>query len=160
MDELYIFDLDGTLADCSHRLHLLPKDRHGADGGRRSEMYREFYAACINDRPIHPIILILSSLRAQEYGRVQIWTGRSEEVRGQTHHWMRMNGVGWFDDADLKMRPVGDHRPDTVLKAEWYHALPESEKLLLAAVFEDRDRMVKMWRDLGVTCLQVADGKF
>ena len=27
-------------------------------------------------------------------------------------------------------------------------------------VFEDRDRVVKMWRDLGITCFQVAEGDF
>jgi hypothetical protein len=30
----------------------------------------------------------------------------------------------------------------------------------LVAVFEDRDRMVKMWRAAGVPCFQVAEGEF
>jgi len=34
------------------------------------------------------------------------------------------------------------------------------DKSRLVAVFDDRDRVVKMWRDVGVTCFQVADGEF
>ncbi len=30
----------------------------------------------------------------------------------------------------------------------------------VVAVFDDRDRLVKMWRSVGVVCLQVADGDF
>ena len=35
-----------------------------------------------------------------------------------------------------------------------------TDKERLVAVFEDRDRMVKMWRAAGVPCFQVADGEF
>lgn len=122
-------------------------------------MYREFYAACVDDEPIWPVISILQSLRSETYWDVEIWTGRSEEVRKETVQWLRKH-VAWYDDKDLRMRPVGDHRHDTVLKAEWYAQLSPADKKRLVATFDDRDRVVQMWRDLGVTCLQVANGKF
>jgi hypothetical protein len=55
------------------------------------------------------------------------------------------------------MRKIGDFRPDEVLKKEWLDEVgPENIKM----IFDDRDKVVKMWRDNGITCLQVAPGNF
>jgi hypothetical protein len=47
----YVFDLDGTLADCTHRRHL-------ADAGD----WDGFFAACVDDVPIAPVIELLLRL--------------------------------------------------------------------------------------------------
>ncbi len=58
------------------------------------------------------------------------------------------------------MRKSGDYTPDDKLKYGWLADLEPPERNRVTAVFDDRDRMVKMWRDAGITCLQVAPGDF
>jgi hypothetical protein len=137
-----VFDLDGTLALTEHRSHFLtgpgPKD------------WRGFYAACDQDQPNLPIIATLIELG--ESHDVEIWSGRSDEVRDKTEAWLERHQL---DTVRLRMRAAGDHRPDTILKAEW---LDEGRKPDL--VFEDRTSMVAMYRARGIVCCQVAPGDF
>jgi len=58
------------------------------------------------------------------------------------------------------MRRSGDFTPDDVLKKQWLDSMLPEDRERLVCVFDDRDRVVKMWRDNGVTCLQVAPGEF
>lgn len=43
----YIFDIDGTIADCSHRLHFITGEHKNWDA---------FYDACLDDAPINDVI--------------------------------------------------------------------------------------------------------
>jgi hypothetical protein len=64
----------------------------------------------------------------------------------------------WYD-TNLLMRPRGDRRDDPTVKPELLVArgiVPENTAFIL----EDRNRMVKRWRELGFTCWQVAEGDF
>lgn len=56
----------------------------------------------------------------------------------------------------LLMRKDNDWRHDTIVKPLMLD-FPVSEVLF---VLEDRNSMVKRWRELGYTCLQVNDGDF
>ena len=61
--------------------------------------------------------------------------------------------------SPVLMRPDGDHRHDTDIKPE----LLEKAGIdldTIAFVMEDRNSMVKKWRDMGLICLQVAEGDF
>jgi len=58
------------------------------------------------------------------------------------------------------MRPADDFTPDEVLKRQWYEDLPRIDKERLVAVFDDRQKVVDMWRAIGVPCFQVARGDF
>lgn len=140
-----IFDLDGTLALTDHREHFLKRPSDEKD-------WRGFYAACDKDSPCHPIVRTLIALWATGHD-VEIWTGRSEEVRDKTEKWLGEQGLGHIP---VRMRKVGDHRHDTAVKAEWMGEL--SQKPML--VFEDRTRVVEMWRAHGIVCCQVAPGDF
>ena len=159
MKPLYIFDLDGTLALIRHRVHMLE--------WRDKEKWRHFYAACSKDEPNVPVIATLESLR-RSGADVWIFSGRSDEVRGPTVEWLRKHTSFMASDFDsafgiqdvLVMREEGDYTPDDVLKKQWYDDMLIDDKKRLVAVFEDRDRVVKMWRDAGVTCFQVAPGEF
>lgn len=138
------FDLDGTLADITHRLHYIQK---------QPKDWRAFFAACENDTPIHRMCYLVSTLRSAH--RVEIWSGRSDEVREQTEAWLRQH-VHKYDV--LRMRASGDYRPDDVVKAEWLDAIAPRRRPVIA--FDDRDRVVQMWRRRGVICCQVAPGDF
>jgi len=138
------FDLDGTLADITHRLHFIqnqPKD------------WRAFFAACEYDKPIGRMCQLARTLVPQH--RIEIWSGRSDEVREQTEAWLRKH-IGKYDV--VRMRTAGDYRPDDVVKAEWLDAIAPRRRPVIA--FDDRDRVVQMWRRRGVICCQVAPGDF
>jgi hypothetical protein len=61
------------------------------------------------------------------------------------------------------MRKEGDFRPDDEVKPELLNDFLEKSKLnkdVILMVFEDRNIMVKKWREMGLTVAQVAEGDF
>lgn len=160
MKPLYIFDLDGTLALIEHR-------RHFVEG--KNKDWPSFFRACVDDKPNMPVIRTLKSLR-KAGAEIWIWSGRSDEVRAETEQWLYDHGIlkttmllHWEPFAApevLLMREAGDHQPDVNLKYGWLANLEPPERSRLTAVFDDRARVVKMWRDAGVPCFQVAPGEF
>jgi len=140
----YIFDLDGTLFDVTHRLHHIrktPKD------------WRAFYAACVDDPPIpHMVALALDLSRCNHLVFV---TGRSDEVRQETHDKLcDLDLIG-----HLFMRKEGDHRQDAIIKEEILAELKAQGYEPIMA-FDDRNQSVAAWRRLGVPCAQVDYGDF
>lgn len=144
MKNIVIFDLDGTLSDCEHRRHLIAGEQKDWDA---------FYKACVGDSPIWPTIRLLSTLR--RHCEIVIMTGRSDLVKDETLTWLNEHGIR-FDQ--LYMRPHGDHTQDHVLKQRWLEELGGPKRVL--CVFEDRGRVVDMWRGQGILCCQVAPGDF
>jgi hypothetical protein len=77
----------------------------------------------------------------------------------------RADSIQWIQDhiavhpITLFMRSEGDHRPDDIIKEELYrsHIEPVYD---VQFIFDDRDRVVQMWRRIGLTCFQVANGDF
>lgn len=148
---IYIFDIDGTIADASHRLKYIQQGKLDWD---------VFYQECSKDKPIRPVLSVLNALSRD--AEIWFWTGRSDAVLQATTFWLSVNTAASIDPTfpALAMRAQGDHRPDDVLKREWYERIYPSHRARIVAVFEDRDRVVKMWRGLGVQCFQVANGDF
>ena len=58
------------------------------------------------------------------------------------------------------MRKAGDFTPDEDLKRGWLAEMEPPELARLTAVFDDRDKVVAMWRAAGVPCFQVAPVAF
>lgn len=138
-----VFDLDGTLADITHRTHFVR--------GSGKPDWNSFFAECGRDALNTPVAEALDAhLRSGH--RVEIWSGRSAVVEAETQQWLYDNGI----DPHLltRMRPAGDNTPDTELKRSWLHELHPDDRPDI--VYDDRQRVVDMWRDEGVTCFQVA----
>lgn len=152
MRQTVIFDIDGTLADISHRLRLKPG--HHLNGGRDNPDWKDFMDACVHDKPIGAVIDTANAL-ASAANDIALVTGRMEPWRDETEEWLYEQGVHW---DDLFMRPTGDHRPDYVVKEELFKRHLADRPIL--AVFDDRTRVVKMWRGLGLPCFQVAPGNY
>lgn len=93
----YIFDIDGTLADCSHRLHHIQKQPKDWDS---------FFAACMDDQPIAHMVALAKSLPLP----IICVSGRSDVVRVETDFWLRVRAG--LNPAALYMRRAGDHRDD------------------------------------------------
>lgn len=150
---LYIFDLDGTIALIEHRRHILDWEM--------KDKWRHFYAACDKDRPNEAVIRVLESLRL--FADVWIFSGRSGEVRDKTVAWLAKHTSFMTHELEgpmLTMREEGDYTADDVLKRQWLDGMLPCDRSRLVATFDDRNRVVQMWRDAGITCFQVAPGEF
>lgn len=148
-----IFDLDGTLADITHRLSYIDREACKARGERPN--WDAFHHACVYDRPIKEMIALNQVLWLAGH-RVEIWSGRSDMVYDQTVAWLQEHGVRYHQ---LVMRMKGDHQPDNQLKESWLNTLLDLGTKP-DIVFDDRSRIVEMWRSHGIRCAQVAPGNF
>lgn len=147
MKPAYIFDVDGTLADCSHRLCYLQSDPKDWDS---------FYGSVSDDARIKDVIQVAESLQKAGFS-ILIVTGRPENLMIDTIGWLRWNtGIR---AGGLFFRKLGDHRPDTEVKKEMYENQIKNN-FDVRGVFEDRKVVVDMWRSLGLTCFQVAEGNY
>ncbi len=142
-----ISDIDGTIADLTHRLH------HIAPG--KPKNWDAFFEACSEDTPHQDVIDIIHGFEYKHWIELIFVSGRSDVVRNQTTRWL--NKVG-FTKFDLYMRKAGDHRPDDIVKAQIYNKFLKDKDIWF--VLDDRDRVVNMWRSHGIRCLQVAPGNF
>lgn len=141
---IVIFDLDGTLCDIKHR-------RVFVENGNKD--WDSFYKHCVNDLPKPQIIKIFNLLQSDGNTMV-IFSGRSDVVRKETYQWLRKHSI---KPDILIMREDGDYTPDDELKRKWLNIINKSD---IVCVFDDRNRVVNMWREEGLTCLQVANGDF
>src|SRR4051812_5587965 len=101
MKKIVIFDLDGTIALIDHRRHFV----EGKGARATNAEWRNFFAACVDDKPNEPVIETLRALRAQGYS-VIILSGRSDEVADQTKTWLKDYNVPY---DELHMRPEGNY---------------------------------------------------
>jgi len=148
MKQWIIFDLDGTLADIEARRKLSTVN---------GKIHWDIFFNPDNiklDIPMSDNIELYISLRKAGY-KIAIFSGRGEETKEVTESWLRDNGIEY--DL-LKMRPVQNYEPDDKLKREWLNA--EIDKSSLLCVFDDRNKVVDMWRSEGILCCQVAPGDF
>ncbi len=139
--KIIIVDLDGTVADHTHRVSKL------------SIGFDEYNSLLHLDTPIDGVISILDAMFNTHI--ILFITGRPVQYKTETIEWLFKHRVAFHE---LYMRPDGDMRSDTVLKAAALHSFLNFNGFSIkdvAFVLEDRDCVVKMWRGMGLTCLQV-----
>jgi len=143
-----IFDVDGTIADCEHRRHLV-------DGSQPKD-WVEFRRQTVFDTPVQWVVDIAKRHIAAG-DQVAFFSARNESERqvteSQIDRWIGKGHSGVF------LRPNDSYEPDEVFKAELADKFEElGGKIDL--VFDDRQKVVDMWRARGTTVVQVADGDF
>jgi len=156
---LYIFDLDGTLALIEHRRHFVTRPVGNVRGWEAN--WKAFYEACDRDQPNWPVIGTMLQLYSVGCD-VRIWSAREDSVRGKTMMWLHTyTRIPLIKlEQMLKMRSEGDYTPDEQLKRKWLNLMTKQERNRVCAVFDDRNKVVDMWRGEGVPCFQVAQGDF
>lgn len=139
MRRAILCDIDGTIALRGNRA---PHDHDSS----------------MEDAPNWPIIRLVDSLYAGKDVTLLLMSGRQEKYRPVTEYWLGAHGIFKYRSA-LIMRKTGDNRPDEIVKEELWslHVKPDFD---VRYVFDDRNKVVAMWRRLGLTCLQVAEGDF
>jgi predicted kinase len=137
-----IVDVDGTVA-------LM------AEGGRSPFDWTRVG----EDKPNSPVIDMVQKYWGAAY-HVIFLSGRDGSCYDETAAWLSEHVLDqWHQDVYLFMRPAGDSRKDTIVKAELFDAHVR-DKFDVRFVLDDRASVVEMWRSLGLTCLQVAPGDF
>ena len=144
-----IFDLDGTLANCDHRLHFIQN---------KPKNWKAFFEGMDCDAPITSTIALAQSLYGS-YDNLIFCTGRPDNYRQITRDWLVAHVGDWTPNCLLYMRRVGDGRPDYVIKEEALMDMRTNGHDPKIA-FEDRDQVVDMWRRNGLICCQVAKGAY
>lgn len=140
-----IVDIDGTLADLTHRLHFLEK-----------RDYDGFYGALGEDAPKRSVIDMVNLLYWSDpkYGKensILLCSGRPSNYKAETISWLKKHKVFY---SELYMRAAGDYRKDHIIKAELYEQMKAGgfdPKL----VIDDRPSVIAMWREKGLDVLQV-----
>lgn len=135
LQQAIIVDLDGTVA-----LH----NRSPYD-----------YDRLDTDSPNWNVIEAVKDL--QEAGKKIVFlSGRPDSHKDLTVSWL--DRYFWDYDGPF-MRRTGDERKDFIIKQELFDGYIRNSYNVVG-VFDDRNQVVRMWRKLGLTVFQVADGDF
>ena len=108
-----------------------------------------------DDSPNQPVIDLVKEL--SETQRIIFVSGREEVCRKETLSWLLKHEIP-VTPSFLYMRKEGDFRKDSIVKAEIFEKFRKD--YYINFVLDDRNQTVSMWRNLGLTCLQVAEGDF
>lgn len=142
MRDTIVVDLDGTLCNVDHRRHLV--------SGKKRD-YEAFHALLDQD-PINGWCRRLTTgMYAMGYDIVLV-SARPQSCEKATRAWLERNGVHFH--ALYLLRPDGDSTPDQELKRAWLNHYGKEQILF---VVDDRAKVVRMWREEGLTALQCAD---
>ena len=149
MKDTIICDLDGTLANCEHRVHHVQNKPKNWDA---------FYAGVRDDVVNYPVLHVLDKFMNYEgwHYNIIFCSGRPERCRADTENWLRE--ACHISNFTLLMRKDGDFRADYIVKQEILDNHINKDKVLF--VLDDRQQVVDMWRRNGLTCFQVAEGDF
>ena len=131
-----IYDIDGTVALMNNRS---PFD----------------WSKVHQDNVNEPVASIVREYSEAGYPVFAV-SGRDGSCKELTENWLKANNIPY--DA-LFMREAGDSRKDSIVKREIFENFFRG-KYNIKFVLDDRNQVVSMWRSLGLTCLQVADGNF
>lgn len=150
MKKTIICDIDGTLADCTHRLGWITD--------REEKNYNKFYEEMRNDVLIEDTRRFIESFPQSEY-QITFITGRPEKYRDETIVWIRKN-VPKLEGFQLLMRRDNDFRKAWVIKKQWMETLVAEEPLLrVHLVLEDDKRCKEMYRELGYQVIDMSEGR-
>ena len=147
---IVIFDLDGTLAIVDARRKISTKSNGKMDWDK--------FLVPDNiklDIPNDPVVK-MAQLLAEDGFNIFIFSGRSDRTINVTRSWLTRNRIPFHklvmrDQAKLFI-------PDDQLKKQFLDKHVDIDNIF--AVFDDRQKVVDMWRKNGLTTFQVADGNF
>jgi hypothetical protein len=134
--EAIIVDIDGTLAHANSGRNIYDETRVKEDSV--DEDIKNLVNTLYND---YNVLLV---------------SGRHASCRELTEEWLSNNDIRY---NKLFMRQIGDNRKDFKIKREIFENFIK-EKYSVIYVVDDRQQVVRMWRNLGLTVLQVNDVPF
>ena len=168
MKKTIIFDLDGTLANIYSRRDISMKPNGKLDW----DIFAAPNSILALDKPNAPVIKMAQMFKADGF-KIVIFSGRNDRGFDATVQWLNDFKVPFDllvmrpDKFKDKSWPIADGNPatpdmrfmpDKILKKKMLDTFVDIDDVFL--VVDDRDKVVKMWRDLGLNTFQVAPGDF
>lgn len=137
-----LVDLDGTIANNSHRQHWLKS---------KPANWKAYNATMSEDLPIKATLDAVRGLVHSDKADVVFVSGREETYKDVTVKWI--NTYYDYPFIGLYMRPEKDYRGDEIVKKELlYQAMKDLDFELedILCIFDDRPKVVRMWKELGL----------
>ena len=145
---LIVFDIDGTLANIEHRLDYVRS---------KPKNWKAFDAGIPNDRVNEPVREVFRKFTFALYHQVVLASGRNERSRQATEDWLYKNNLSGYQK--LYMRKADDFRSDDTVKQEMLYEIIADYGRKPDIVFDDRPRVVRMWRNNGIFVFNVYQGE-
>jgi predicted kinase len=145
LDKIIVVDIDGTVADCTHRVHHVKGDKKD---------WKAFFADMADDTPREDVYHQAVTEANANQAIILFVSARPEDYRDVTEQWLRENGMGGHR---LLMRRKGDKRPDTEVKADIYNRYLKQYNII--KVYDDRPSVIEMWREYGLEVEDVGNGE-
>jgi len=168
MKNTVIFDLDGTLAIIDKRREKSLKPNGKMDWDKFFDPLNVLRLDTSNE----PVIKMAQMFHKDGF-KVVIFSGRNDRSFHMTKLWLEQRDVPFDllvmrpDKFQADSWPIADGNPatkemrfmpDEILKKKMLDTFVDINDVFL--VVDDRNKVVKMWRDLGLSVFQVADGDF
>lgn len=141
-------DLDGTLCDITHRLQYAKRETKDWD---------KFFAGIPEDKIRPGTIDILMSCVKKGHSIIFV-SARPERYRESTLTWFKHHLPEEIKEVTLMMRRSNDKRDDVEVKQEMYNKYFK-DKYPVEVVIDDRPKVIRMWRENGVTVVDVGSGE-
>jgi len=145
-----IFDLDGTVADVTARRELATKPNGKIDWN--IFLNPDNIKLDMANKPV----IRTAQLFAEAGFTIAILSGRSDKTINTTRSWLAHNKMP-FHKLILRDRDR-IFMPDEQLKKQFLDSHIDIDDVFF--VVDDRQKVVDMWRSLGLNVFQVADGNF
>ena len=163
----YICDVDGTLLNVEKRASYAKKYKKDTDRIMDWDIFLDPTVMLEYDTPNKDVCHVINALKNQPKSpwsdvtqlvenRIIITSARNERHRDVTMKQLEFAGVKY--DA-MYLRDDGDFRPDDIVKAELLGKII-TDGYNPTVAFDDRNQVVKKWRELGIHCYQVREGDF
>ena len=151
MNKVIVFDIDGTLANIEHRRGFVAS---------KPKNWKAFDAGIPNDKVNEPVAAIfrtfLTRVGLGNAVDIVLASGRNERSRQATEDWLYENGLIGYQK--LYMRKADDFRSDDIVKREILDEIIADYGRKPDMVFDDRPRVVRMWREAGIFVFNVYQG--
>lgn len=147
-ENVVICDIDGTIADTTHRVHFVTDLKDG------KKDWKGFFGAMDKDPVREQVRAVLIDLYNKGMNIV-FMSGRPDNYKQVTLDWLARNNLDFA--ITLIMRRADDKRDDTEVKKQMLNTY-FSDLSKIHTVIDDRPSVIRMWREQGLEVIDVGKG--
>lgn len=145
-------DIDGSIADCEHRMHFIKKPEDAPEDWKKD--WKGFFRFMEDDLVREEVQKIL--VQFYNEGKTVIFmSARPEMYKDVTLRWLQEHFLTFAWTVIL--RKDGDKRPDTEVKKQMFEEHFKDKKCI-HIVIDDRPSVLRMWQSMDIPVLDVGKG--